>query len=63
MTHKSYIVHFFRKPEKASEKLEYLGRVELDDNGVNQHFTLQAKAFRQASPKCQNANRITLEQV
>lgn len=61
MNNKSYVVKFYRKAEKQGEKDSYLGMVELDDVGVTNAFSLQAKAFRQASPKCLYANKIRIE--
>jgi hypothetical protein len=63
MSHRSYIVRFYKKAEKRGDKDTYLGQVEIDDIGVSQHLTIAGKAFRQAPPRCLGANKLHIERV
>lgn len=61
---KNYRVSFFKIPSKDSDDEEQLlGTIVIDDCGVNQSFTLTAKAFRVASPNVLIANKVIVEQV
>lgn len=67
---KTYKVSFFRL-NKTKDELgkstttdkEFLGSVTVDDSGTDRGMTLQAKAFRVASPVCQLADRTETIQV
>lgn len=65
MAHKGTFRVIFIKSESDRNKREdiFLGSVEIDETGVNAGFSLMAKAFRQAPPKCLQANRVRVERA
>ena len=62
MKAKNFIVKFFRKAEKYGDKDQFLGHVEIDDAGTIK-TSLVAKAFRQAPPRCLQANKVKVERT
>jgi len=60
---KQYEVTFYKKPEKPGEQDKVLGRVMVDDHGVDENFTIIAKAFRRAEESLFFANRVKVKQV
>lgn len=49
------------KNEKVGQ--EYLGSITVDDNNTSNDLPVVAKAFRQASPVLQTADRTVVERV
>lgn len=60
-----YRVTFFKKSEdsKKKEKFELLGSVVVDDHGTGRELTLAGKAFRHATARCQDADRLRFDRV
>lgn len=56
---KNYSVSFYH----TGEKEEFLGSVVVDDHGTSAGYTIQAKAFRHASPKCVLANKVLVSEI
>lgn len=69
--YRNYKIAFFKIEREQNEKgklvktgkQDYLGSVYVDDNGVDDSFTLTAKAWRHAPGVCLNADLVKIEQV
>jgi hypothetical protein len=62
----NFEVTFYRKVFDQSTKKrkdERLGSVEVDDTGTGRHLTVEAKAFRRASPNCQYADVVVTKRI
>lgn len=68
---KNYKVSFFKLERQHNESTrktevvdqEYIGTVYVDDAGVGPHFTLVAKAWRQAPSRYLYADKTIVERV
>lgn len=58
MKTQNYVVKFYKKAEKTGERDQFLGEVEVDTTGLTEQFTVTAKAFRQAPPRCLFADLV-----
>lgn len=68
---KNFRVSFYKNKYEVNKQTgkeelvgnEYLGTITIDDSSTSKDFTLQAKAFRHASPFLQIADKVVTEQV
>lgn len=66
---KNYRVEFFFKKRKfdgdevVSEELKPLGKVTINDHGLDNGLTIIGKAFRFANVTCLEANSYTITEV
>lgn len=58
----SYRVVFIKKG-RDGEADQILGHLTIDDNGVNESFTLAAKAFRTCSPVLLGADILQFNRI
>jgi hypothetical protein len=67
---RNFRVNFFKREEEKDDKgvvigktYSHLGSVTVDDSNIGEKLTLASKAFRHASEKCAQADRVEIREL